>query len=505
MSQSDLARRLKAMRSVSRTSSPLALSLALALACQSGTATAADLIDVWQAALQNDKTHAVSRAAQAAAQPRRDQAAALWRPSVGLSATVGVATVETDTRGAQFSAPGFNQSTGVGFSTSVSNGSSGRWAVTASLPLYNPQRRAQQQQLSLSADLADLEWQAAGQALMLRTAERYFDLALAEETLRVLRLQLDAVQRATTEAQDRFTLGSVPVTDTFEARARLAGVRAQMLAAESDVQLKRNLLADSTGLPASALVARLPASAPASSPTSSLGSAPASSPAAVPAAPPGINGGTASRPLAPWLIDAQAGNPTIRSQILAAEVARQEASKSSRRSSATVELVAQAGRDRLSGSGDFGSASNAGANHMIGIQLSLPLFTGGLRNAREEEAMRLVDKAAADLERTRQEVAQQVRAAWLGLSVGALRVQALAEGHSASVARRDATQLGLEVGQRTTLDLLNAENDAAFAQLSLAQSRVGLLLDQLRLAALTGQLDEAALRSVNGELTAQPP
>lgn len=485
------------MRSVSRTPLPLALSLALALAGQSGTATAADLIDVWRAALQNDKTHAVSRAAQATAQPRRDQAAALWRPSVGLSATVGVASVETDTRGAQFSAPGFNQSTGVGFSTSVSNGSSGRWAVTASLPLYNPQRRAQQQQLSLSADLTDLEWQAAGQALMLRTAERYFDLALAEETLRVLRLQLDAVQRATTEAQDRFTLGSVPVTDTFEARARLAGVRAQMLAAESDVQLKRNLLADSTGLPASALVARLPESSPASSPTSS--------PAALPATPPGINGGTASRPLAPWLIDAQAGNPTIRSQILAAEVARQEASKSSRRSSATVELVAQAGRDRLSGSGDFGSASNAGANHMIGIQLSLPLFTGGLRNAKEEEAMRLVDKAAADLERTRQEVAQQVRAAWLGLSVGALRVQALAEGHSASVARRDATQLGLEVGQRTTLDWLNAENDAAFAQLSLAQSRVGLLLDRLRLAALTGQLDEAALRSVNGELAAQPP
>jgi outer membrane protein len=102
-------------------------------------------------------------------------------------------------------------------------------------------------------------------------------------------------------------------------------------------------------------------------------------------------------------------------------------------------------------------------------------------------------------------VAQQVRAAWLGLSVGALRVQALAEGHSASVARRDATRLGLEVGQRTTLDWLNAENDAAFAQLSLAQSRVGLLLDRLRLAALTGQLDEAALRSVNGELAAQPP
>jgi len=84
-------------------------------------------------------------------------------------------------------------------------------------------------------------------------------------------------------------------------------------------------------------------------------------------------------------------------------------------------------------------------------------------------------------------------------------VQALAEALSASVSRRDATQLGHEVGQRTTLDLLNAENDSASAQLALAQGRVGLLLDRLRLAALTGQLDEAALRSVNGELAAAQP
>jgi len=130
---------------------------------------------------------------------------------------------------------------------------------------------------------------------MLRTAERYFDLALAEEALRVLGLQLDAVQRATTEAQDRFKLGSVPVTDTNEARARLAGVRAQMLAAESEVQVERNLLADSTGLPSTALVARLPAAVPGI-----------------------VGGGTVSRLLEPWLTEAQAGNPGIHGQLLAA-------------------------------------------------------------------------------------------------------------------------------------------------------------------------------------------
>ena len=133
------------------------------------------------------------------------------------------------------------------------------------------------------------------------------------------------------------------------------------------------------------------------------------------------------------------------------------------------------------------------------------LRDGGARDARQRETLRLAEQAAAEVDSTREQVAQQVRAAWLGLSVGAERVQALAEGLHASVARRDATQLGREVGQRTTLDLLNAENDAASAQLAMAQGRVDLLMDRLRLAALTGQLDEATLRSVNGELAASPP
>jgi outer membrane protein len=396
---------------------------------------------------------------------------------VSLTATAGIATSETEAQGARFSAPGLGESNGVAFATSVNHGTSGRWAVAAAMPLYNPERRAQQQQLNLSADVAELEWQSAAQSLMLLTAERYLDLALADAVVSVLKRQLDAVQRAATEAQDRFRLGAIPVTDTHEARARLAGLQAQVMAAETDLQLKRNVLADSTGLPAAELVMQLPAG-------------------------PGRTVATASTigPLNPWLTEAQSGNPAIRSQMLAVELAKQEAGKFSRRASATVDLVAQVGRDQLNGGGNFGSASNSGTNRMIGIQLSVPLFSGGYRGAKEAEALRLADKAGAELERTRQQVAQQVRAAWLGLSVGAERVRSLDEALAASLSRADATQTGRDVGQRTTLDLLNAENDAATARLSLEQGRVTLLLDRLRLAALAGQLDEGALRAANAEL-----
>ena len=436
-------------------------------------AFALDLVESWQAAIQHDREFAVARAASLTAQPRRDQANALWRPRVTLTATGGVASSETQTQGAQFETPAFGRSNDVAFSTSVNNGTLGRWAVTAQQPLYNPERRAQQQQLDLSANLAELEWQAAQQSLILRTAARYFDVALAQETVRVLQQQRDAVERATTEAQDRFKMGSSPVTDTHEAQARLAGIRAQVLAAESDLKIKQGLLADSTGLPAAGLSTRLPR------------------------AQANIQ---AQRALEVWLDDTTARNPQLRMQLLAADMAQADAKKYSLRSSASVDLVAQAGRERLSGSGDFGNASNTATNRMVGLQLSVPLFTGGYRSARETEALRLADKAQAEAERTRQEVAQQTRAAWLGLQVGAERVQALDEALKAGTSRRDATQVGRQVGDRTTLDVLNAQNDTAQARLAVSQARVALLLDRLRLAALAGQLDASALQAVNQDL-----
>ena len=86
--------------------------------------------------------------------------------------------------------------------------------------------------------------------------------------------------------------------------------------------------------------------------------------------------------------------------------------------------------------------------------------------------------------------------------MGAERVQALAENLAASEARQGATRLGQEVGDRTLLDLLSAENDSAAARLALAQARSQLLLDRLRLAQLAGQLNEHSLRSANQQLVA---
>jgi outer membrane protein len=447
---------------------------AVLAASMAQAAIAVDLLGAWRAALRGDFEYSAAQSAGAAGQTRRDQADALWNPVVAIGATAGLAMSDSSTSGAQFSAPGFGQSNGVSFNTSINHGVSARIGITAKKPLVSGERQAQRRQLEMGADMAAIEAQGALHALGVRVAEAYFGLAEAIETERVLRRQQVAVERALSQVNERFQLGDVPVTDTYEAAARAEGVKAQVLSAQTDVLLKRAALSDITGLPASALEVAAPAG--------------------------GVRLGTLPT-LDQALAATEANNPLLRARAASVDLARQEVEKLAPGAATSVDLVAQLGRDRISGDGDFGSASNGATNGLIGVQVSIPLFTGGYRGARQAEASRLVEKAQAELQRARQQVALQTRTAWLGLTVGRGRIDALAESLKASNARLGATRLGREVGDRTTLELLNAESDAAAAELGVLRARIGLLLDRLRLAALAGALDEQLVMSVNASVT----
>ena len=432
-----------------------------------------DLLDTWRAAAAHDPEYAAAQSSRAAGAALAREASALWRPTVGLEAGIGWASSENATRGAQFAAPSFGTSSGVSFDTSITHGTSTRYALVLRQPLYNRERDAQAQQLRSGADVAQAGWRDAQQALIVRSAEHYLDVALAEQQVRLLREQEAAVARARTEAEDRFRIGDQPVTAVHEATARAEGLVAQRLAAESDLELKRAQFADFTGEPA---------------PGGFLL--------------PGTPAGTAAGDLAAWLARAEADNPQLQQARAKLASAGQEARKTAAVVSPTLDLVAQASRDRLSGHGDFGDASQSMTQRAIGVQLSVPLYTGGWRSAKHDESVAQAEAARAGLELARQRIAQQVRAAWLELSVGERRVAALQAGWTASLARLDATRTGVQAGDRTTLDLLNAQNDAAAAELQLLQARARQLTSRLRLAALAGGLGEAELAQANRELVA---
>jgi outer membrane protein len=443
---------------------------------QACSAQTLDLLQVWDRARQTDPQMAAAQANRTTSQALRQQADAVWRPAVVASATGGVMNVQSRMTGAEFSTPA-STSKDVNFNTSINHGTSARWAVQARQPLYNPERDAQRQQLGLGAQAAD--WQAAllQQHLMLATAQRYLDVVVADKRLQVLRQQLQAVERAHAEAKDRYALGDAPITDTHEAAARARGLQAQVSAAESDRSMARTVLTDSIG-GASATITLMA---------------------------PGAVSGWQLPPLEEALAVTRAGNLGLLLQMAQVETSRQEASKHTTRSAPTVDAVAAWGRDHVGGPGDYGAASTTQWQQMLGVTLSMPLYTGGWRGGKWREAMGQIDKASAELEMAQRQVQQQLRATWLALNTGPVRVQALQEALMASAARLDATRLGRQMGDRTTLELLSAENDHATAELALLQSRVELLMARLRFDALQGQLSDRSLQEVNAALSATTP
>ena len=350
-------------RSMRRAGACIVLAFAATLA---PAAWALDLVQAWQGAEQHAPDAAAARAAREAGAARGTQAQALWRPNVMLEGGASYASHESATRGAQFSAPGFGQSTGVSFDTSVTGGTATRYAVALRQPVYSRERSARSRQLEIAAEAAVFEWTQSRQDLMLRTADAYFDTALAHERLRLIARQQNAVDHALTEARDRFRIGDRPVIDVHEATARAAALQSERLAAETRLQLSRTALTDLTGLP--------------------TGDAPLPLPGEVRIDDVGA--------LPDWLSRADRHNPGLRLAASQVQAAQAQARGSRQAASPTVDVVAQLGRERLSGDGDYGNASNTNRNAAIGVQIALPLYTGGLRSAQHTEHLALVDQAS---------------------------------------------------------------------------------------------------------------
>ncbi len=446
--------------------SRLVLGLALVW---SGAAYADDLSlsEAIASARLHDKEYLSASTLTDSANALRAQAGSLWRPQVVLSASAGKASNETKTAGAQFSAPSmgmFNQT--ADFNTSISNGTMTQWAVSAKQPLYNPARRAQSQQLKLGAQITDLQRQGAEQALIVRTAERYFDAQLAQQKLQLLSAQLKSTQSSTEEAQYRFDIGNRPITEVYESQAQLAEIQAAHYGAQSDLQIKLQRLQDAIGH----IPAALPNAVQLRQPLPKL------------------------EPLAVWQTKAQQNNIELQMQALAVRNAQAKAQEYALGASASVDLVGQIGRQKLSGDGDYGSAKNQQNNSMIGVQLTVPLYTGGYNSAKYQEAQAALKKAQIDLQRTQEQVAQNVNAAWLGAQTAQLQVSALSAALKASAARLDATKTGQEVGHRTVLDVLNAQNQNTQVRINLESAKQQYVMSRLRLGALVQALDEGMIR-----------
>ena len=442
--------------------SKIALSVALAMAA-SPMAGAADLLDFYHQAQNQDAVFASARATRQAGQEKLTQGRSQLLPSVNLNANStynNVNTTYTGAGAALFPFPSGDQ-----------RFNNHGYGVTLVQPLFREQNWASYSESELQVLQTEAQYKLAEQSLILRVAQTYFDVLIAQDTVQLAAAQKTAISEQLEQAKRNFEVGTATITDTHEAQARYDLVVAQEIAAQSDLEVKRRTLQQ--------LINAVPQE------LAPLGkSFQLEQPQPV--------------DLNKWVEGAQQHNYQIASAQAAAEIADKEVDRNRGGHLPTVDLVANYSKNSANGS-IYGIGSDTTAT-TVGVQMNIPLFEGGAIQSKWREAEANRERARQDLENTRRTVELQTRQAYLGVVNGIAQVQALQQALKSSESLLDASKLGHDVGVRTNLDVLNAQQQLFSTRRDLYQAEYNYLVSQLNLKAAVGELSEEDLSRVNQAL-----
>jgi outer membrane protein len=432
----------------------------LSLLALSGTVRAADLLEVFHVAQVNDPVFAAARAARQAGQEKLPQGRALLMPSINLSANT---TFNDQTTNYQAGSP---LSASSGNKRYNSNG----YGVSLAQPLFRAQNWLAYTEAQLQVEQADAQYKIAEQDLVLRVAQSYFDVLIAQDNVQLVEAQKNAITEQLAQAKRNFEVGTATVTDSLEAQSRFDLILAQEVAAKNNLDVKRSGLQQ--------LISEAPKNLE----------------------PLGV-GFKLDLPkpvgVEQWVAEAQNNNPQIALALASATLAEKEVSRNQAAHLPTLDLVANYAKSNASG-GSLGA--NDSNNKSIGVQLNVPLFQGGSTSSKSREAEANQERGKQELENARRNVTTQTRQAYLGVESGMAQVQALQQALASSQSLLDASKLGQEVGIRTNLDVLNAQQQLYSTRRDLYQAQYNYLLSQLRLKAAVGGLGEEALSQVNAAL-----
>ena len=418
---------------------------------------ASDFMQLYQEAVQRDASFLAAKSAQIAGQEAVPQARAGLLPSLGLS---GASTYNhTDT---QYHYPSF-------FPNGTNNYRSDGYTLTLTQPIFRGQNYAQYAQAQATVKQVDAQYLIAQQDLILRLAHAYFDVLLAQYNVTLAGTQKDSIAEQLAQAKRNFEVGTATITDTHDAQARYDLTAAQEIAAQNDLDIKQTALEQIIGHTPGELVSvksEVPLLAP--------------QPANIDA----------------WVEKSLAQNPQIQIAQAAFDIAGEELRKQRAGHLPTVDFVATYGDNKQSGTWGYDQKAAT-----AGVQLNVPLYQGGYVSSKVREAVANQEKARQNLDLARRQVSQQARQAYLGVTSGIAQVKALQQAVVSAQSSLDSTKLGLEVGVRTSVDLLNARQQLFSARRDLAQALYAYILSQLRLISAVGTLGDSDVTRVNSWLS----
>jgi outer membrane protein len=415
---------------------------------------ASNLMDIYHEALEKDAQYQSARAAYQAAQEKITQGRAGFLPNINLSFTRQVQEIDTT----------------LGPAVTIQNRG---LVLSATQPIVRFENFIIYAQAKTQVSQAESQFVIAAQDLILRVAQAYFNVLDAQIDVEVVQAQKEAILKQLEQARRNFEVGIATIVDTNEAQARYDLTLSQEIAAQNALEISKRTL--------QGIINRFPGQlARTHEVTSDL---------------PSLRYGSMDE----WVNVAELQNFALKVQQAAYELAAQEVKKVWTQHYPTVDLVAQYSDQAGVGGAITGRGIDL-TSKSIGVQLNLPIFQGGSTQSRVREAIANQEKARYDLEDTRRNTVLQVRQNYLNVTNGIAQVKALTQALVSSKTQLDSTMLGQEVGVRTEVDVLNAQQQYYSARRDLAKAYHSYLMSRLRLSAEAGELDEEILQQINAML-----
>jgi len=457
--------------------------LAVFAATFAASAPAADLIDVYQRALQNDPQIREADANRLASRESKPQAIANLLPQLNASGSYSRFNQNSSRTTLINSLPSDPLSPLVPRAlTSDADINARQYQIDLRQTIFRWDQWSLLKRADAQVAQAEADYQAAQQNLIQRTAQRYFDVLAAQDTVDAAEATLEAFSRQLEQADKRFEVGLIAITDVQEARAAHDQAAAAVIAAKRSLATSQELLRELTGEPFEALAApvdELPLKTP--DPVNEE----------------------------QWVATALDQNLSVISARLATDIAKQDIKVARSGHFPTLDLVASRSDLDYSGSQVSRSTSNIPTHSpadqtqttdSIGIQVTVPIYSGGGTSSQVRQRVYLHRAARERLERAVRETERATRDAYLGVLSEISRVQALKQALASSQTALQATEAGFEVGTRTTVDVLDARRRLFDAQTTYSRSRYDYMLNVLQLQLATGTLNKADLEELNGWL-----
>ena len=338
-------------------------------------------------------------------------------------------------------------------------------------PLVNMQRWLQFEQAKSMVAETEATLDRDLQNLVVRVAGAYFEFLMADEQLELVLAQKKMYTALVDAAKKGLAAGSGTRTDIDDAQARLDMASAQELEARQNQDQTRRQLEVLINQPVGS-VAKLNVPA-----LKLVGPQPAN--------------------LDEWTLKAEKNSPEMKAMQARLDAARREVSKSQGGHLPTLDAIAQWSN---SGSENITRINSRYENKSIGLQLNVPLYSGGYVNSTIRQAVAEQTRAEESLEALRRDLGVRVHKEYRGVSEGVMRVRALEQAVRSAQQMLMSTQMSLKAGSRTQLDVLNAQQQYTLALRDLAQARLIYLMSKVKLASLAGDDAVASVDDVNASL-----